>query len=314
MKKIVKKIVIVLLVVVGIYGLLQVGPYKGYSGNQDNAFCVADGEAPLVISHGGAKELYPENTVYAFEQSFEMGVDVLEMDICITSDDVIITQHNTTVDAYTEFEGLVSDYTYDEIVSMNYGYDFTDLDGEYPYRDADLIDEEILSKLVPMKVDDLFSTYGTDILYIIEVKNEGQLGYDTASQLLDLIYEYELEDYVCLASFHLDVIEYILSVKSDDIILSMDLTTATDFVTYNYAGIGAFYSWDFGGLQLPTSYGGIPLDNFYLEYKIEKNGMFVHYWTINDKETMIDLIKLGCDGIITDRPDLMFEVLEELGY
>ncbi|MBP1968294.1 glycerophosphoryl diester phosphodiesterase [Virgibacillus natechei] len=36
----------------------------------------------------------------------------------------------------------------------------------------------------------------------------------------------------------------------------------------------------------------------------------VHYWTINDQETMEELIKLGVDGIMTDRPDLMQELLE----
>jgi len=42
--------------------------------------------------------------------------------------------------------------------------------------------------------------------------------------------------------------------------------------------------------------------------------MAVHYWTINDKEEMKKLIELGADGLITDRPDLMEEVLEELGF
>ena len=42
--------------------------------------------------------------------------------------------------------------------------------------------------------------------------------------------------------------------------------------------------------------------------------MFVHYWTIDDPEEMRELIKKGCDGIITDRPDLMIQVLEEMGY
>ena len=42
--------------------------------------------------------------------------------------------------------------------------------------------------------------------------------------------------------------------------------------------------------------------------------MAVHYWTINDKEEMKKLIELGADGLITDRPDLMKEVLEEVGF
>ena len=41
--------------------------------------------------------------------------------------------------------------------------------------------------------------------------------------------------------------------------------------------------------------------------------MAVHYWTIDDPEDMKRLIENGADGLITDRPDIMWEVLEEMG-
>ena len=56
------------------------------------------------------------------------------------------------------------------------------------------------------------------------------------------------------------------------------------------------------------------LGNRYLQWKIHKNDMFVHYWTIDDKEDMRYLINNGADGIISDRVDLLLEVLEEMGY
>jgi glycerophosphoryl diester phosphodiesterase len=42
--------------------------------------------------------------------------------------------------------------------------------------------------------------------------------------------------------------------------------------------------------------------------------MAVHYWTIDDKEDMRLLIENGADGLITDRPDIMLELLEEMGF
>ena len=41
--------------------------------------------------------------------------------------------------------------------------------------------------------------------------------------------------------------------------------------------------------------------------------MKVEPWTVNDPEWMKQYIKWGVDGIITDRPDLMIDVLKELG-
>ena len=42
--------------------------------------------------------------------------------------------------------------------------------------------------------------------------------------------------------------------------------------------------------------------------------MAVHYWTINEKEDMRDLIEKGADGLITDRPDIMLDLLKEMGW
>lgn len=43
-----------------------------------------------------------------------------------------------------------------------------------------------------------------------------------------------------------------------------------------------------------------------------RKNMAVFYWTINDPDEMRELIKLGADGIITDRPDLLKQIIDEL--
>ncbi len=306
-----KKIVLITLAAfLVIYILLQILPYRGFSGESN--FKIEDGEAPLVISHGGAKHLYPENTVMAFEESFEMGVDVLEMDLCMTADGMLVTHHDLTVDATANATGEVNDYTYEQLLSMNFGYNFEDLDGDLPYRDE--TDTETLSRLVPMTVEEMFSQFGDDALYVMEIKDGEEVGFAAAEELNRLIDEYELWEYVCVASFHSEVMDHFVEIKDDRVNISMDMSSATTFVVANYAGFGIFFEFPHAGLQLPPSMSGIPLDNSYLEYKIHHNNMFLHYWTINDKEEMRRLIELGCDGIITDRPDLMIELLAEMGY
>ena len=59
------KIGIVVVSIALVYITLQVMPY--FKHKKDTPFRIEQGEAPLVIAHGGAKKLYPENTILAFE-------------------------------------------------------------------------------------------------------------------------------------------------------------------------------------------------------------------------------------------------------
>ncbi len=305
-----KTALIIIAVIVIIYALLQVLPYAGFSGS--SKFLINEGEAPMVIAHGGAKHLYPENTVMAFEESFAMGVDVLETDLCLTKDGILITHHDLTVDATANTSGSVNSFTLKEINEMNFGYHFVDLNGEKPYESES--DEETLSRLIPMTVEQMFQTFGTNTLYVMEIKDAGETGIAAAEELNRLIEHYDLQEYVCVASFHAEVIEHFSKIKDDNVNISMDYDTSFQFILLNYLGFGMFSGYEHAGLQLPPSNSGVPLDNSYISYKVHHNNMFLHYWTINDKEQMRELIEIGCDGIITDRPDLMFELLEEMGF
>ena len=165
-----------------------------------------------------------------------------------------------------------------------------------------------------MMVEELFQEFDRDVTYIMEIKDSGALGKQAAKQLNDLIVAYGLEEYVCVASFDEDVLDYFLEIKDEDIIVSLDYDTATEFIVANLIGYGIFMDYEGYGMQLPIEEMGVPLGNRYLQWKIHKNDMFVHYWTIDDKEDMKYLINNGADGIISDRVDLLLEVLEEMGY
>ena len=79
MRKIISKVLLLVLVV---YVALQIIPYG--KNKIDNPFTKQD--RPLVIAHGGAKAMNPENTWMAFEYAYELGVDSLEIDLCMTKD------------------------------------------------------------------------------------------------------------------------------------------------------------------------------------------------------------------------------------
>lgn len=303
---------IVLITIVVIYVLLQIVPYN--KNKKDNPFIRHNDDRPLIIAHGGAKEMNPENTWMAYDFAYDYGADVFEMDLCLTKDNILITHHNASIDATSNGSGLVRDYTYEEISQFNFGANFTDFNGNSPY--ASLSDEELSAygkALSPANIDELFAKYGNKVLYIIELKDVGEDGKIAADKLLELLIKYNLQDYVCVASFDKETLSYFNSIKGD-IITSLDFSTSTNFIIANYLGYGLFTNYEGSGLQLPYSEYNIPLATKYLIYKIHKNDMFVHYWTINTKEEMRTCIKNGADGIITDRLDLLKEVLTEMGY
>ncbi len=307
----VKKILLVgLSILVISYIIIRFIPYGGFE--HSSMFVKEQGEAPLVIAHGGAKHLYPENTVMAFKESFNMGVDVLEMDLCLTKDNILVTHHDLTIDATTNTTGAVRDFTYDQICGLNFGYNFVDLQGTTPYRNE--TSPDVLKTLVPMTVEEMFATFGDDTLYIMEIKDQGADGLAAGEELNRLIGEHSLEENVCVASFNNDVMEHFKDIKDEKVNISTDFGSAAQLIVANFFGFGRFINYEHAGLQLPTSLNIIPLDNTIISDMAHDNNMFLHYWTINDRQEMQELILLGCDGIITDRPDIMFEVLEDLGY
>ena len=305
-----KKILMVLAVILVGYLILQFIPTS--ASKESFIFNRADGEQPLVIAHGGGKLLNPENTWMAFDYAADLGVDVLEIDLRMTKDHQLITHHNKTIDSTSNMTGAVYDYTYDEITKMNFGHNFIDLDNKKPYNNLnDKQIQEYNGALSPVRINDLFAKYGDGLSYIVEIKDEGDLGKKAADLLVSYVIEYHLEEYVCLASFDQEIMDYMLSIKPENVVVSFDFDTALEFVIAAFVGYDFFLDYPHYGFQLPVEEYNIPLTNGYLVNKIKRHDFFVHYWTVNEVDEMLKCINANADGIITDRPDLLFELLDK---
>ena len=66
-------------------------------------------------------------------------------------------------------------------------------------------------------------------------------------------------------------------------------------------------------LQVPIVFNGITVVTPEFVEEAHANGLAVHVWTINDRAEMEWLIDIGVDGIMTDRPTLLEEVLADEG-
>jgi glycerophosphoryl diester phosphodiesterase len=75
--------------------------------------------------------------------------------------------------------------------------------------------------------------------------------------------------------------------------------------------LSVFYNQPIAVFQLPTEQLGLSLTTNLLINTAHMHNIAVHYWTINDEETMRMLIEKGVDGIMTDRPTLLNNILSE---
>ena len=205
--------------------ILNISPWTFSKVKGDNLFR-RSGKYPLIIPHGGAKDLAPENTVYAYDMLVnELNADVLEIDLALTKDNILITHHDLDLEM-SESSPLnneyIRDYTYNEIINAYYEDDyylareFKDIEGEYPFVDKDK-DDPLMKKMVPAKLEDIFNEVGDDVLYILEIKDAPtSIGYEegsdrfelAAGKLVELVETYQLEKNVVLASFSDDVTSF----------------------------------------------------------------------------------------------------------
>jgi hypothetical protein len=127
----------------------------------------------------------------------------------------------------------------------------------------------------------------------------------------------ELEDKVIIGTFHTEVESYVEETYPH-IMRGASLGSAAGFIVTQMLGVNIFYNATVTALQIPTDYTlkGITLQLAKKNYinRAHRRNISVQFWTINDKEEMKMLIEMGADVIMTDNPDVLYELLNEMGY
>jgi glycerophosphoryl diester phosphodiesterase len=260
---------------------------------------------PLNIAHQGGELLAPSNTMVAFDQAIALGVDILETDIHMTKDGSLVLIHDNTVDRTTNGSGRVDNYTLAALKKLDAGYKFQDLQGNYSYRGKGVT--------IPT-LEELFSKYGTTSYFNLEIKDAyPQNGpSQIEAKLWDLIQKYHVEKKVVVTSFRQDLIDHFNHLAKGKVLLGAGREEVTVFVLTHKFWFPGFYRPSSSVLQIPTENSGFNLKDRNLIEGAHHLGMQVHYWTIDDKQTMKELIEMGADGIITNRPDILKELLQEM--
>lgn len=145
--------------------------------------------------------------------------------------------------------------------------------------------------------------------YSIEIKNSGELGFKAADILYDILSDMKLLDRVIIASFDKEILLYIDENYPDLTRIAYNVEAARLFfdALLDIDRPDGYYKFDV--LQVPPDRYIVNMGTSKLVNYAHKNNIAVHYWTINDAEKMKLLQSIGADGIITDKPDVAYEVL-----
>jgi glycerophosphoryl diester phosphodiesterase len=258
---------------------------------------------PLVIAHQGGELLAPSNTMAAFTNAVNMGVDVLETDLHITKDGYLVAIHDPTVDRTTNGHGKIAVMTLKEIQKLDAGYHFKDLKGNYSFRGKGLY--------IPT-AEEMFQSFG-NVRIEMEIKDDNppERIDEIASKLWALIKQYHMEDKFLVASFDQDILNTFEKYAKGRVATSAGRQEVKSFVVFHNFFLRNLYTPHVDAFQIPTEDSGFDLTDKKLIEGTHRRGMEIHYWTIDDPKTMKKLIATGADGILTNRPDLLLELLEK---
>jgi len=233
-----------------------------------------------VLAHrGGAEESY-ENTTESFEYSQLLGCEFIETDVQVSSDGIPYIFHDD------DLKRILNKPVRFDSLSSN-----------------EIDDLSIFNSCKIPKLSETLLRF-PNLCFQIDFKTD-----EVVMPALDVINDMNEFDRVCIASFNSKRLQNVRSLYPD---LCISMGPNEVFKTL-LASLN-LYKGEIPGdcLQIPMSYYGIKIVSKRFVDFVHSRGLKIMIWTINDIKTFKYLIDLGVDGIITDKPKLLFQTIDEL--
>jgi glycerophosphoryl diester phosphodiesterase len=289
-----------------------------------------------IQAHRGGRGLSPENTLPAFAKALSLGVTTLELDVGVSADDELVIAHdpwinpNLSRDASGHYLSALGP----SLRSLRYAdirqYDVgrlkpgTSYAAQYPAQEA--VDGTVMPRLV-----DLFALVkaqgNRQIRFNIETKIRPDRPDETADPqtfvrlLLQAIAQYELEGRVTIQSFDWRTLKLVQSQAPHipTVYLTIQLPSFNNLTHSTGPSWTAGHSLEAAGSvpKMVKQAGGAVWSPYYKDLtpaaakEAQALKLKVIPWTVNDPSEMRRLKAMGLDGLITDRPDLLINILKE---
>ena len=220
----------------------------------------------------------PENTIEAFEYAINLGYRYLETDVQVTADGVLVAFHDNDLLRTTGRPGKISELPWSEVSKA-------------------LVDGKAHIPLF----DDLLGTW-PEARINIDCKSDAAV-----EPLVACLRRTNSLARVCVGAFRDGRLRRLRKALGAELCTSLGpLETALlrFGLLRNPPGLAA---------QVPVKEGPVTMVNRAFVERAHRLGLHVHVWTIDDAAEMRRLLDLGVDGIMTDRPVILREVLESRG-
>ena len=243
---------------------------------------------PLLLAHRGFSGRYPENSPLAFQMAVEQtGADGFESDVQLTRDGVPVVFHDIRVDRTSNGSGYIRERTYAELAELDIG----------AWKDPAFAGQRIWT------LDQLLDFCGeTGRLLNLELKNAEVLYEGLEQRVIGAVCARRMQDRVFVSSFN-----HVSMQRFKE--LCPEIET------------GLLYGKPL--LHMDRYLAGSNADNIHPDYRLLQNfpdlegvfrarGMKIYTWTVNEEADMRDMLRRGVDGVITNHPDVLCRVAEEL--
>jgi len=244
---------------------------------------------PIRIAHRGASGagLAPENTLAAFERAIQIGVDAVELDVRASRDGEVVVIHDPTLDRTTNHTGAVLDMTLAEIRRADAGSH---------------AGSSFRGQRVPT-LEEVLDLTRNRAIALIEIKADY-----LAERVLEVVDRLDAASHVLIQSFDPDTVRRVkaLDPTIPTALLVGKLPTSPSRVRARRmvkeileTGANALAVWH-----------ATLTPQFFEEMR--RRAVAVWTWTVDEDVVMRDMVQLGVQGIITNYPDRLNQVLADL--
>ncbi|MFF2346682.1 glycerophosphodiester phosphodiesterase [Pseudarthrobacter sp. NPDC058119] len=248
-------------------------------------------QLPIGMAHRGFSAEGLENSMAAFRAGVELGFRYLETDVHTTADGVLLLFHDETLDRVTDGRGKVAELPAADVAKAR-------INGREPIPTFD----ELVSQLPDAHLN-------------LDVKDWRSVQSTAAA-----IERHQVHHRVLVTSFSDRRRRAVLKLLSRPVASSAGVASNALFTLLGpmlprpvFHRLMRRVLRDVHALQVPVRYGRVPVVTPGFIRRAHDLGLVVHVWTINDAGEMHRLLQLGVDGIVTDRADLLRDVLRTRG-
>lgn len=218
----------------------------------------------------------------AFEAAVRLGYRYLETDAHVTADGVVLAFHDDRLDRLTDRTGEIATMPYSEVAAAR-------VDGREP---------------IP-RLDDLLAAW-PDVRINIDPKHD-----ESVELVAEAIRRTATVERVCIGAFSDKRIERLRELLGPRLCTALGPRGVARLRGASYRlPSGSFAA---GCVQVPRRTKGITIVDDKFVAAAHRRALQVHVWTIDDPAEMADLLDLGVDGLMTDRPAALRDVLRQRG-